>query len=417
MWDCEGRRCILQHPCGGGHRSWDFYKHSDSVIFVYLKNQSINVVSGNWQALFPVNLIDGFHSAEINAMVALNISEESGSCILVSGGEDTTFQISTINVFGDGLKDMFYSHEVLKSHLSSIRTVVVCAINEYVSESNRKEYLIFSGGGRAQIVLWLLRLTVHNDKVGNINCCEKCSYYENVGNEESEVRIMDMATIKTINTVSLFAACSDGKVKIFTVNVESEQKLILRTVLEHKSVCILKICTFVMCDQQVLITLSTDGKLTFWNISNITSNDLPSQSFYELVAHQSGINSYSYRILNNRCYFLTGGDDNAIVLHILDFTFFENAFKVTVVGKFVDISSHCAQITGVFLNDSYFITSSKDQKVLIYKWEFSDRIYVDFIGRYNSAVTDIQGLQVVRYRGSLYAVPYGNGIEVIRIVL
>lgn len=412
IWDCEERRNIFQHPCGGGHRSWDFYKTNNCVIFAYLKEQSINVVTTDWSTLSPVNIVKGLHSLEINA---LTIIPNKKQCILLTGGEDTTFQLSTFCL----LQNLLHTIENLKSHLSSIRCNTKCFIKKEEQHNKTiKHYAIFSAGGRAQIVLWLLTIEEKNDDVKSINCYKKFSFHENLADDESEMRIMDMTSIKHKNTIFLFAACSDGKIKIFVVDTEeiANVKLILLQNLMHRPRCILKINNFTICNKTVLLIATTEGKIAFWNFENSLSDNLDSEPFFEIVAHQSGINTCSYYKINENVYaFLTGGDDNAIVLHI--FRFQNDCNSVEILSKYVNVSSHCAQVTGAFITDNYFITTSIDQKVLLFQWHYSNTLSVNSLAKYNSSIADVQGMQVLinSENKSFYVILYGKGIEIVNV--
>lgn len=411
VWNCEDRRSILEYCCGGGHRSWDFYKSNKSILFAYLKEQNLHILAADWSKLCTINIIKSFHSSEINSVAMISNQEE---WIILSGGEDTTFQLST---FYTSNPEKFNTIEVLKSHLSSIRNIATCFLQE--DEKGIKYYVVFSAGGRAQIILWLLTVEVQDNRIKFVNCCKKCSYYESLANDEAEMRIMDMAVVNRENKVILFAACSDGKIKVFTVNTKdlANMKLVFVEVLMQSTRCILKICQFLACNEHVLVTMSTEGKIMFWNIENLVSDLkrvlLP---FSEIVAHQSGINSYSFKVVDNVCTFLTGGDDNTIVLHVFSFCKNDNGcLSLDVLHKYVNSSLHCAQITGAFITDNYFITSSVDQRVLLFKWHLNSTLCVDFIGSYNTSIPDIQGMQVhVSTNKVFYIILYGKGIEIIK---
>lgn len=391
VWDCEERRILLQLPCGGGHRSWDFRKSNTSTLFVYLKEQTVNIVTANWSTLCPKIVAKGFHSLEINALAVVENQQQH---VFLSGGEDTTFQITTF----DDKTTIFNTKQILKSHLSSIRCITTTNFSSKISA-------VFTAGGRGQIIFWLL------ETENKIICQQKCSYYESLQNDESEMRVMDLATIKHENNIILFAACSDGQIKIFTVN--TTKITILQNFL-HKPKCILKITTFVICNKNVLVTMNAEGKITFWTVVPEEKFTLK-QPFFELTAHQSGVTSCSYKITENFCVFLTGGDDNAIILHVLAF---KNNNSVEVLCKHTDVSSHCAQITGVFITDDYFITTSIDQKLLVFQWNYSETLVVNCVGRYNTAIADIQGLHVLNStKDSCDVVLYGKGTEIVRIFL
>lgn len=433
IWDCNNRKTLLSYSCGGGHRSWDFIKKGDTFSFVYIKHKTLNLFNFEWTDLRHTYVMENFHSMEVNSIEMVS-PKTTSECILISGGEDTTLRLSKLDANSND--QVFTKISVFKSHLSSIRAIHSCKIYECISENSATEhYLIFTAGGRAQVILWELVIETVDNLIKNVTCSEKHSYYEKLEKEASEMRIMDLTSVKTDNCVVLFAACSDGKIKTFVIDIlkTSKIKLLLYTILSYKLRCIIKICNFCVCNCNILTTMATDGKINFWNVTDICHTVQVSsfkyienqiiivsslQPFYSIKAHQSGINSYSYKILNNHiCVFFTGGDDNALVLHFLNFgNLSKKDLNITILNKYFDVSSHSAQVTGACVTDTYLITTSIDQKVLVFKWGFQNNQFsCDLIGKYKSSVADIHGMQVLT-TVCHNVIVYGKGIEVLQVI-
>ncbi|XP_018562587.1 WD repeat-containing protein 6 [Anoplophora glabripennis] len=406
LWNHEAKRVIFEKSCGGGHRSWDFHRTDNKVVFSYIKDKKIHVdlILNNFS---PVDLIESFQVKEINSVKIIKVFD---NYVVVSGGEDTTLRINLHT------KNNFISLVSLKPHLSSIRTIATYKVVKK-SGGNNETYLVFSGGGRAQIICWKLEVLTTESAVKDVICSEQHSYYKIIDCEESEMRIMDLVVTSIQNQLLLFAACSDGNIKIFFIDVDSSGKYCLKFYRDvfYKLRCILKLCKINIFSRDIFATMATDGQLVFWDMSNICRSKSEIKWFHSIQSHQSGINSYDYKLLNdNLCLFLTGGDDNAIVLNLVRF---QNKTSVTIdnIDIFTDSGTHCAQITGVFLSDKYFITASIDQRIAIFEWQLLDeKLICKYITKYNTAVADLQGLCCFE-NSDFDAFVYGKGIEYIKI--
>lgn len=67
--------------------------------------------------------------------------------LIVTGSEDTTVRI--LNP-----KDDLKALSVLRSHISSVRTLAVCPIGDAEASNFASDVLVFSAGGRAQMKVW-----------------------------------------------------------------------------------------------------------------------------------------------------------------------------------------------------------------------------------------------------------------------
>lgn len=125
--------------------------------------------------------------------------------------------------------------------------------------------------------------------------------------------------------------------------------------------CILKIHVLSHERKMIVLTMTTDGMLRFFDLTDVVSrihkdanledqdivnfNDAP---FAEFGLHQSGINSYDLKSAGENKYLLiTGGDDN--LLHLLCFRILETdrILSVATLSKWSTASTHCAQIAGM----------------------------------------------------------------------
>ncbi|KAI4458636.1 wd repeat protein [Holotrichia oblita] len=409
VYDHIARRTLLEIECGGGHRSWNVRVAEDKLTFTYIKNKRINVIESDLSDIIGTNVIKGYHLNEINALKLIKFDTNSTECFFVSGGEDTVIRVCSKR-FDDNLSD-FKHLNALKSHLSSIRAIAVLKINE-------DRYYLFTGGGRAQIILWEVLI----DKVGSdvMNCSQKYNHYEKVGGKDkSETRVMDMTAVTVKGDVFLLAGYSDGIVRVFKIyNDEQGTKLVLiNHIPVYKSKCIFKIFLLTIERYFILMTMASDGRITFTNITDIFSNiNSPSIPLLTSVkAHQSGINSISslYNPQIDKLICLTGGDDSAIALNAFNINKNSTNIEIQHLTSFCDESYHGAQVSGVYITENYFLTTSIDQKLLVFKWELLDEFRVQCLQEYRSGVCDIQGMECVLFGDSVKVFLYGRGCEII----
>ncbi|KAK4883259.1 hypothetical protein RN001_006578 [Aquatica leii] len=417
VWDYKKRRTLFQFHCGGGHRSWDFYKIDDNITFAFIKERRVNLIQFNSNVLNIKDLVNGFHFNEINGAACFPVVGLKKT-VLISGGEDTTLRVSIIDYEE---QPKFTTKSVFKSHLSSIRTIIGCKLK---SELECEEYLVFSAGGRAQIILWNLEIVTRGEEVVPV-FSEKYSYYEQL-NDESETRIMDLCTIVVNACVILIAATSNGTLKIFWVVKDAgDYKIELIGDVLYKLKCILKLKNLTIHDHHVVLSTSTDGNIVFWDFTSLVNEllnnctkDVKSIHIIKSIhSHASGINSLDYKILdNNQCLVLTGGDDNTINVALVSFDLRNAKLTIEVLSTFTDSESHCAQVTGAFLNDDHFVTSSIDQKLNISKWKVeNNRFICQYKQTHTCNIADIQGMQIWKHFNILYAIVYGKGIELYQI--
>lgn len=111
----------------------------------------------------------------------------------------------------------------------------------------------------------------------------------------------------------------------------------------------------------IVLTMSTDGKLRFFDFTDIVSkiyddansgnetvvnfNIIP---FAEFSLHQSGINCFDLNHMHEDEYLLiTGGDDNLLSVVYFQICITENnKLSAKILSKWSTASAHSAQITG-----------------------------------------------------------------------
>lgn len=147
----------------------------------------------------------------------------------MSGGEDCTLRLSCISETPRDGSCAFRNLGLFDGHLSGIKCISVIALNGKVDEL-RSEYLVFSGGGRAQLKIWEINLKYDRRASASIDL--KCSdvkshmlygqdqYRKKPWQEakrsyaiEPETRYMDIHAYypsKDLNHVLIFIACADG---------------------------------------------------------------------------------------------------------------------------------------------------------------------------------------------------------------
>lgn len=409
IYDYNSRRTLLETDCGGGHRSWDFHITDDHlVVFSYIKDNKIISLKYRLADIMGTDIIKGFHLNEINALKSIP-NGTSDEVLFVSGGEDTVIRLCSRNL-RDTHSD-FRHLNVLKSHLSSIRTIAIAKIEN-------SKYYIFTGGGRAQIILWELSMNTINDE-SVVNCSEKYNYYEKSNDiDEAETRVMTMCTLVIEENVFLLGASSDGTVKAFTVDVKNDrtlQLILIKQIPVYTAKCIFQMSILSTGSNYLLLTMASDGYIVFTDITQIFSNK--SSSNYRTITstkvHQSGINTFSYYNKNRReLIFLTGGDDTAIALNAFNLGE-KDSIEIKHVSKFSDEFYHGAQVTGTYMNEKYFLTASIDQKVILFKWDFQERFTVSCLQEYSSGVCDIKGLECIPVDDCVKIIVYGRGYEII----
>ncbi|KOB73105.1 WD repeat-containing protein 6, partial [Operophtera brumata] len=387
MFSLRTNETLLELACGGGHRSWDvlYYNQWNGINeksflkLVYLKNSNIYTETVSLGKIVPIRVADGSHSKEINCLKSYQIA---GRTIFISGGEDTTLRVSSLD------NEMEFNDLVICKHLSSVRT-----LKTYTK--TRDEVLVISAGGRAQICINSFKFIQidRKDDMIKVEALDLVDYMlkgtdkERKGDEtwrnvsvdpEPETRIMDVDYIINKNEYTIFAGCSDASVRVLVYN---DEKATLKMICQSSfaRACILKTTCIKYLKYDLLISCSTRGEVAFWNARNV-NNNCNFEPFFVTTTNMSGINSFVTRnIPDNRILIATGGDDNALHLNVLDVADRHNLSSMQVLHSLVLDNHHSSAITGLCLVDNLILSTSIDQRITLYRWKVSDKIECKFV--------------------------------------
>lgn len=391
---------LIEIPCGGGHRSFDAIRYIDKIYdnyeeiikLVYLKDSDINIATFELKNIVSKNIINGSHAKEINCMKSHKVGDV---IIYISGGEDTTLRISSIDAA------LNFQDELSFKHLSSVRTLKTHFIDE-------KTFLLISAGGRAQICVKKIKI---GDKPNLVLISEELIDYlvkgtdkERKGNQswrncevdfDPEMRIMDIDVLENNNNFIIFAGCSDAYLRIFSFKDRSK-KLDLITVSKFHATCILKTKIINVLNKNILVTCTTRGDVAFWDVTNISQSEL--SPFFITKTNKSGINSFASTVDDNQIVIATGGDDNAIHVLLLQIADHDNLSSMAVVDSWSCSDYHSSQITGLCMVDKYIISTSIDQRVTLLRWEgHKGRIECMFLKQMYTDVADVQGMDLLEH--------------------
>ncbi|XP_012255908.2 WD repeat-containing protein 6 [Athalia rosae] len=448
LYSTAFQRVLLRIPCGGGHRSWDYTLNSTNFQFVYIRDKRIYFSQCQLHSLANPAIQNGFHSKEIYCI--RRIPTCTNHNILISGGEDRELRITCLT----NSKTHKNSQELntiarLSGHISSIKALSLISLQDTTAFS---ENLIFSGGGRAQLKVWRIRIRFDQSTLdeSSLSCTELASHMLRGTDQEQrktlqhvnqqsyymdpETRYMDISVLRipaNLNTVLLVIGCSDGFLRIFSYNI------LMRTVvawaaIPYENRCIIKTHLLIHAENTIALTMTTDGFVNFWSLNDIvdafTKNLLPEKKisstisyrpFASLRLHQCGINSYDLKKLTESEFILaTGGDDNLICLSVLEIGLENGVLFVREISKWNCSSAHSTQITGLILAErSTLISVGMDQKVLRFNYIFArGKLSLSLKDEVITAVADVQGIISCHTHEicDVLLCIYGKGLELIR---
>lgn len=413
--------------CGGGHRAWDLYidKQTSKVYLFFIRSKLMNCVQFylHDSTLHPFNIPKyNWHSRPCNQVRDLVINWHSRLCnqpcsqltherhLIVSGGDDNLLKFSEINTTKPN--NVLRHHFNMVLHISNIRSIFSLKLLSADESSDNKKWLIFSAGGRAQICVTEIKI----DQQQNPQFHEICDFMlrssdlDRKRNKQTQIiyfdpetRFMSLVAYYKENEINLVVGCSDGFIRTFKYTNGS---ITLDTSTFYGR-CFLNVYHFKFNDFNYLITMATDGLMAFWTLDDFNEN---SQSFFNVQHHDSGINSFDIFINSNEMYIASGGDDQAIVISILQLKAKLNGKLSISVSKTTKFPyNHTAQVNGVkFSTDKkYLYSASVDQTLM--RVDLSD-FSISQIGY--SCISDAKGLHIVDLE---HVLVYGCGLQILKV--
>ncbi|XP_011310169.1 WD repeat-containing protein 6 [Fopius arisanus] len=433
-------RLLLRMICGGGHRSWDCLFNDGEINFVCIKDKQVHTTE-NLSIKSSNSIIPGLHSKEIHSLGVLGTS--SRHRVILTGSEDCSIRVSVLERRSRGFE--IVPLDVYDGHISSIKTIEILDLNLNSCEETEilSRSLVFSGGGRAQLKVWEVRvdftkeIITRDDVVG----MQLTSFmlrgtdrdrrkFPNSGTSyflDPETRFMDISAQFCRwdkNIVILFVACSDGFIRVIFYDVEKKIASLLVEI-SYYNRCVLKVHSFEIEGGMILVSMATDGFINLWDGDFIVRGALEDgtageglEPFGRWRAHQSGINSYDFREDGTVFFIVSGGDDNKVSFSVFEVFGDCQKREVRTKGFWESSDTHSAQITGArFIPNDQLLTTAIDQRVVLYDYNYSnEKLSVAPIKIIQTFVSDLQGLTVCHNPENCdetLAFVYGQGVEVL----
>lgn len=375
MWSSQQQRSLMQVPCGGGHRSWDFDVTSD-VTLLFIKDKHIyehrRPLSGVFSSSLPGRC--GGHSKSVCRGRFIGFNEP----LILTGSEDTTMRLSRLE------KRSAQSLTIITKHVSSVRALAVKQLGD-----RSGTWLSISAGGRAQLSVGLLTLSGQGDQIHVIHHDVRTHFLRgwlrrttnkpwiHCGDHPSlipdpETRYMDVDVVdRGDRNFHIITACSDSFIRYISLGITLFKllakfhnvvvyrfyrifslaldgcRLDLFHELSFHNCCVLQVK--VVADaygNSILFSTGTNGRLAVWNIT-LLEEDKGIEPIGSLQVHQSGINSLDCQWVDvDRMLILTGGDDNALICTQVEISCKRNVLELIDQQKQFP---HAAQISGQFI--------------------------------------------------------------------
>lgn len=389
---------ILEQHCGGGHRYWDLITDKDTANFMYIKKKKIFFVTfplenGSNNMVNPPKL--SWHTNSTNILVSHQTKDNQ--TVIISGGEDNLVKIHLFSSFSGS----FTFVTEISTHISNVRALAV-------RENSDGSLLVFSGGGRAQICI--SKIFCQNSKCEveeKVDFMLKSSdllrnrFGKNKGVDfDPETRIMSLA----IKDWVIYVGCSDGFLRKFHYDFDLKSIELLSSVFYGR--CILNLHIIEQEANQILLTMGTDGLVSFWDIQEENEIVAP---FAKLQHHDSGINCFDIAFDDNEQVFwlATGGDDQKIT--VSKFRILKQ--QIQVIETISLPYEHTAQVSGLKIVDKKWLFSvANDQQIFKFDLTLKKAKWSGF-----TSVSDVKGLNIAMdvHGTTTHLIISGDGVDFI----
>ena len=325
----EDDAILLETECGGSQRSWTStsIEPDGELRFSFIKERRC------FQKVLRIQtsvIKTPFHAKELSCCHHFVLDSKH---LIATSGEDTLIKIWEWNA------DTFQHWKTLTGHISSVKSIKTC-------RRSLDEVILVSAGGRAQLKIWQIssggcvkEIASHLLK-GNDKFRKKKTWKSHDLIPDAETRYMDIDLKLAKDTIQIYAACSDGVLRVF--EYEASIRLISESSVHSHAL------QKVIVSEEFILLGSTDGLLRKLDPIKLDFEG------HKTVAHQSGINGLDAR----GDIVVTGGDDCSI--------------SVATPGKFLHFKEkHAAQICGARIlqwtnNKAVIATCSIDQRVSVW---------------------------------------------------
>lgn len=388
LWDETKQIELSKEACGGGHRHWDVSVRTDTLqlVFSYMSQRNLFVTNlqSSWGATNGL-LAEGTHGREIRDVAILDTLEEDGTKLMVTASEDATIKVGKLDADGGANYQL-----TLNNHISGLQRVGFLS-SDYIASSAANEELIIWKVTRLQGGL------VAVIEVGRVKSSE----------EFPDLRIMDFASKETASGFWIATAYSNSRVKFFYFD-KAQLLLQERSEIPYGTVCVLNIELLSFDASTYVMTGTSDGNLTFWDVSGILNGEslITSEPIIKQQLHQSGVKAIlplteaggSYKII-------TGGDDNSLISSQVKF---ENGILSLSNTAFVE---QAASATITSISDAFedkVLVTSVDQIVRV--WNTKNGL-LDCMSATYTTVADTGCSDTTTFHGKTIGIVAGAGLS------
>ncbi|KAL4941395.1 hypothetical protein BDV06DRAFT_194553 [Aspergillus oleicola] len=449
VWNETTQSEVAKIHCGGGHRRWAFQHSTERPGESLLLWSQAGLNAAHINAHTTRSIRAGGHGREIKALGTYQPA--NGKPLFVTGSEDTSLRIfTTASPQRSGPWGALECIRTLTAHDSA---------PQHIAWSKNGKFLFTSSAMEDFFVWKISSIPVFGLSAALQGWCPK-------SHPKSELRVtcFDLLDVEDGQAEASFLLCltySNSTIKVFHLSYANEDShFTLLASGTYTSNCLTQVRFLHTASSLCLITTSTDGHFTLWDITSVL------EPFYTLsptislkaplkstaipekfiacesrhVIHSNSIKSIDLvRLSEKTTLLLSGGDDNSITLSLLHLDSTNNLETPTTTISIPD--AHTASVNAVRIIEQSitisdekatfsFASSGNDHRVKLWSVEIDlntnngngDRLTLDDIQVSNtldrySPVADISSLDVVRESGEIKLLVCGVGMEIFSVRL
>ncbi|KAL4960193.1 tRNA (34-2'-O)-methyltransferase regulator RTT10 [Aspergillus stella-maris] len=445
VWNETKQSEVAKIHCGGGHRRWAFQHSTENPGESLLLWAQAGLQAAHINANTTRSVRAGGHGREIKALGAYQSAD--GKPLFVTGSEDTGIRVfTTASPQGSGPWGAFECIRTLTAH---------DAAPQHIAWSKDGKFL-FTSSAMEDFFVWKINsIPVFGLTAALQGWCPK-------SHPKSELRVtsFDLLGVENSQAEASFLLCltySNSTTRVFHLSyVNEDSHFTLLASGTYTSNCLTQVRFLQTASSICLITTSTDGHFTLWDITSALEpiyNFSPSLSLKaplpstgiaeETIAcesrhaiHSNSIKSIDLVKLSEKTtLLLSGGDDNSVTLSLLYLNSTLSSEERTSTISIPD--AHTASVNGVKIIEQSisldtnkatfsFASSGNDHRVKLWTVEIDlsidarptlDNVQVsNTLDRY-SPVADISCLEVVRdgESGEIKLLVCGVGMELFTV--
>ncbi|THC94449.1 hypothetical protein EYZ11_006086 [Aspergillus tanneri] len=446
LWNESTNSEAARMTCGGCHRIWAFYpSHTQpgSGLLVWIQS---HLVAFQIQGEARRTLRAGGPGREIKTMGVSPSNDERGT-LFATGSEDTALRIFTpIDPEKESRWGAFKCLRVLMQHQTGFQHI----------DWSRNGKFLFTGAANEEFFVWKIRSIPLFGLVTNLVASSPKSH----ANSDLRVTSFDMIEIEGEENEGDFLLClsySNSTLRIFRYSSSAHGGFTLLAKGTYTSNCLTQVQFALRDSSLVLITASTDGYLTLWNLTPIINTffsiapydltlrlkqpieamttspeDISCENRYQI--HSNSIKSLEMvHVSQAASLIIAGGDDNALTLSLLNtnFTYAEASDRACTVSI---PDAHAACVTTVKVLKKHaspdgttqitVASSGNDHQIKIWRVDVDankdgfEAIQVRNVVDSYSSVADISTVDIIRdTTGETKLLVCGVGMEILSLRL